>query len=253
MSRPLLGDASSRGMVPIKGSSSCGIQLRVLLWKQWLQAVRNLRATLAIIFSPVAVCIILSLFQLMSNAVLDRPVPHPPAYEVADKLPRAVCKENSHNCTTLIYAPQGVLWVDKLMHTLAEQNGLDIGSDVVGLPGGTVSPSSLWCLNDHHHPIPSDAYIPGINIPKPSYLESALANGSFPNSCDYFRDNSILQKYILDNANRTQNAILFTSAYINLPKGIPQGYNITLGYSLFYNITVSKFPLRGNNHALRTK
>ena len=60
-------------------SSSCWTQLRVLLWKQRLQAARNLRATAAIVFSPVAVCLILSAFQLMSNSVLDRAVPFPSA------------------------------------------------------------------------------------------------------------------------------------------------------------------------------
>ena len=249
-SRPLLSGASRHAGATIRGSSSFAVQLRVLLWKQWLVSVRNRRATLAIIFSPVAVCIILSLFQLMSNAVLDRPVPHPPAQKIADTLPQAVCDHKSSNCTTLMYAPRGVLWVDELMRTLAKQNGLEFGADVVGLPGGVVSPSSLWCLDDFRHPIPSDQYIPGINLPKPSYLESVLANGSFPNPCDFFYDNSTMQEYILENPNTTQNAILFTSAYMKLPSGVPQGYNVTLGYSLFYNITVSKFPLRGNDHAL---
>ena len=59
--------------LPRVESSSCWAQLRVLLWKQRLQASRNLRATIAIVLSPVA-CLILSAFQLMSF-VLDRAVP----------------------------------------------------------------------------------------------------------------------------------------------------------------------------------
>ena len=70
-------------------SSSCWAQLRVLLWKQRLQASRNLRATIAIVLSPVAVCLILSAFQLMSNSVLDRAVPFPSAAPIS-ALPRAI-------------------------------------------------------------------------------------------------------------------------------------------------------------------
>jgi ABC-type multidrug transport system ATPase subunit len=222
----------------------------VLLWKQRLQAVRNLRATIAITFSPVAVCLILSAFQLMSNAVLDRPVPHPVAVPIATALPRAICAGGAPNCTTLMYAPKGVAWVEDIARTLAAQNGLAFGTDVVGLPGGTTSPSSLWCLDDAKHPIPSDEYIPVLDLPKPAYLERVLQNGSFPNPCDYFRDNATMQEYMLANPNATQNAVLFTPAYIKLPAALPQGYNLTVGYSLFYNITVSKFPIRGSDHAL---
>ena len=108
----------------------------------------------------------------------------------------------------------------------------------------------MWCLDDAAHPIPSDQYIPFLNVPKPAYLEQALGNGSFPNPCDFFRDNSTLQNYMLAHPNTTQNAVLFSSAYISLPEALPQGYNLTVGYSLFYNITISKFPIRGNDHSL---
>ncbi len=228
--------------------AACGTQFRALFAKNLTLARRNLTGSLGQCLAGVVVCAILSSFQFMSDAVLDTSTPAPPATPVR-RLAAAHCDQPGPGpCNTLVYGPAGQPWVENVVAQLAAQNGLR-DADIVPLPNATKLDGS-WCLDNYSHPIPAQDYIPLLHLPQPAFLEKALAEHHLPLPCAYFRDAHLLHDYLLAYPNRTQNAVLFTSAYINLPPGLPAGTNLTVGYDLFFNISISRFPLRGNDHSL---
>ena len=259
MDRPLLAARSHR---PI--SATCFTQFKILVWKNKLISIRNWKGTLGILLTPVFVCLILSSFQAMSNGVLSQDNPAPPSHAIP-LLQRCQLGGRGNNgvpCKTLVYAP-AVPWVNALMETLCEQNNLVFGTDVVALPGSTHHSNTTWCIGNINHTVPSNEYIaPWFHVPNEQYIAKQLEHGKLTYPCNWFRDNTTLQNYLLATPNKTQNAVLFTSAYIDasLPTDIPglpnvhlpTGYNISVGYTLFYNATISKFPILESNHGLET-
>jgi ABC-type multidrug transport system ATPase subunit len=244
-------------------SSTCWTQFKVLVWKNWLVSIRNWRGTVGIILTPVFVCLILSSFQALSNSVLSADDPSPISTFIPP-LPKCSSGDRSaKKCETIVYAPS-VPWVDDLMETLCLQNNLEYGIDVIPLPNSTTNLNNTWCVGNINQTVPIDEYIaPWFHIPKKQYVAKQLMeHGQLTYPCNWFHDNTTLQNYLLLKPNQTQNAILFTSAYIDasLPTTIPgfpqlrfpTGYNISVGYTIFYNATISKFPIQGNNHALET-
>ena len=248
-------------ITPTRSPSSCLTQFRILVWKNYLLSIRNYRGTIGILITPILVCLILSSFQYMSDAVLTIDHPHPISTPISS-LSKCI-KTGSSNCTTLIYTPS-VPWVDELMQTLCDQNeDLTYGIDVLPLPSSSTTLSKTWCSGNINHTVPNDQYISSfLHIPKESYIAKELEHGHLTYPCNWFQDNTTLQNYILARPNQTQTAIQFTSAYIDasIPTNIPglpslhlpTGYNVSVGYTLYYNATISKFPIRQSNHALET-
>ena len=55
---------------------------------------------------------------------------------------------------------------------------------------------------------------------------------------------------MLAHQNVTQNALLFTAAYLPWQSDAPFRGNTSVGYVLFFNATVDRWPHVGNNNAL---
>ena len=260
MERPLLS------IIPTppykrKQSTFC-TQFRILVWKNWLVSIRNYRGTIGILLTPILVCVILSSFQCMSNVVLSHDQPHPPSLPVAP-LPQCTVGLGG-TCTTIVYTPS-VPWTDEVMQTLCKQSQgtLIFGQDVIPLPQGSSHLNNTWCVGDINHTVPENQYIaPWFHIPTEAYIAKQLKRGKLTYPCEWYQDNQILQEYLLARPNQTQAALQFTSAYIDasLPTSIPglpsihlpTGYNISVGYSLYFNATINKFPIREPNNALET-
>ena len=232
------------------GLAAMATQFRILMGKNALLGVRNFKGTVTQLATPIVVCLILWLFQLLSDAVLSRSTEFPVPQDVP-KLAR--CPESREgNCTTLLYAPVSVEWVISVMSVLAAQNGLDMGHDVAALNNGTTNLDGTWCIDNSSAPFSAEDYIdPTQHIPNFDFVSQLYTHGHTAFPCAFFRDNETLIEFLLANPASVQNAVMFPSAYLNLSfPGLPEGANLSFGYQLYFNGTISKFPFNGNDHSI---
>eukprot|EP00947_MAST-08B_sp_MAST-8B-sp1_P006421 g6421.t1 len=145
------------------------------------------------------------------------------------------------------------------MKRVASASGLEFGVDVVPLPhaasAAAVSNGS-WCEQTLDSggggtPLPRSSYYENLpTVPQPLALLPAFASGKLAFPCAFFRDNATMSNLLTKQPNSTQNAVIFQSAYMQLdPIGIT--HNLTVGYEVYYNVTTSQFPFRGNDHGLQ--
>ena len=226
-------------------------QLRVLLGKNWVLAKRSWRSTMGQLVTPLIIVSLLLGFQRLSDDVLTNDLPFPTPTQIST-VPK--CVAGAHPCTTVMFAPAptSVPWVQELMANFSSMNNLVFGVDVVALPGASVNPTSgSWCMDNSTLPSPC-----GAGPPDPVCLGIWSQQGRSILPCAYFQDSEALQDYLLSHPNGTQNGVVIKSAYLN-----PQDLGISpdlftavpVGYSLFYNSTVSAFPFNWNDHSLEVK
>jgi hypothetical protein len=106
--------------------------------KNWLISKRNWKSTLAQLLSPLIIMLMLLAFQGISDSVLSRETPDP-SYQPLGPIPRCTPPPRSLNvsCTTILWGPAGVPWLESLMQTLAMNNDLDFENDFVSFGNGS--------------------------------------------------------------------------------------------------------------------
>ena len=67
-------------------------------------------------------------------------------------MPRCTAARGSA-CSTLLYAPAGVPWVEELMAEVARRSGLQLGVDVAPLAAASRLPRTAVCLCDSGDPL----------------------------------------------------------------------------------------------------
>jgi len=128
-------------------------QLGVLGRKHALLAWRSRRASAAQLMAPVVVSLLLVLMQVIADSVA-LPAAARPAARAVGMLKRCVPpRGGGGRCATLVYAPEGVPWVQELMREVAQRNGLVFGEDVVPLPGAARWDRTTWCQGDAATPL----------------------------------------------------------------------------------------------------
>jgi len=109
--------------------------------KNWLLTKRNWKGTVAQLVSPLAIMLMLLAFQGISDYVLSRQTPEPPIQSVGPSLPQCIppLADPSLGCTTLLWGPAGVPWVEQVMRSVANATGLDFDSpsDMSSFGNGT--------------------------------------------------------------------------------------------------------------------
>lgn len=134
--------------------------------------------------SPLAIMIILVCFQLACNALLGKATPHPEAQALG---PFTQCTDvhgHHSDCVTLLYAPKGVPWVESVMQHVADTSGLTLGGGLLMLREYSFEIDDILCMG-----------------------------GDDLSWRGFFDDNSTIYNWIVANQNKTQNALIFTSAY----------------------------------------
>lgn len=209
--KPLAGADAVR----LSGSSAL-TQMRVLLKKQWLFALRGWKATAGQLATPLLVVVLLMAFQALSDSMLMQETPHPAPMPIG-LLPK--CTSGGPPCKTLRYAPRSAK-VEALLRHLADSNGLSFEQDFEAVPG----------VRD------MDKQPCGTNL--------ELCFEAFE------QDNSTLTHYMLEHPNATQNIVHFTSAYYPTDVGLPSGLT---AYLLYFNYSMTQYPFFEDPHALSLK
>jgi ABC-type multidrug transport system fused ATPase/permease subunit len=112
--------------------------LRVMLRRNALVAQRRYKSTLGQILTPLVICLMLLVFQQISNWVLGRSDANPPAEALKPVEP---CEPRG-TCAAILYAPAGVEWVDRIMRRVATGD-LVFGEDVRAFDAGPMAHGNL--------------------------------------------------------------------------------------------------------------
>ena len=208
------------------------------------------RPVLSAMLAPLAVLGLVVLMQSVADSVLKHSQPDMPAHTVG-KIPRCFDREgpqlgssstDARQCTTLLYAPAAVGWVDQLMEEVAKDAGLVFGRDVRPLDHAATDPS----LADDAGPLPAGWCS---NATMPCNCEAAAANcACLP--CQLLQDQLELEQLFSREPNKTQSAVIFTTGYLypdamvrpdgggssgNWRQAVPP----EAGYILYYNLSTS--------------
>ncbi|KNC49900.1 ABC transporter [Thecamonas trahens ATCC 50062] len=181
-------------------ASTLATQYSVLSRKHALIYLRRYKASLGILLCPLAIVLLLLAFQGVSNYVLGQSEPYPDVIPLT-ALPHCT-SHNGAPCKTVVYCPNNVPWVDRLMASVASRAGLDFNATF----DGSVCPRR----------------------PPSQDLPSAIAA--------FEADNATLTEYMLAHPNQTQNVVLLYSAYVLGPEFGPD-LPPEVGYILYYNAT----------------
>lgn len=111
----------------MKGNFIFFRQLSILFSKGFLLSIRNWKLSVGQIFAPVLICLLLFGTQLLSNYVLNRPIDNPPLVEIGT-IPRCHPRY-PNNCSTILYGPPNVPWVETVMREVARRNHLHFETD----------------------------------------------------------------------------------------------------------------------------
>ncbi|KAH3757745.1 ABC transporter [Pelomyxa schiedti] len=129
----------------------------VVSHKNILMSLRNWKTTVTQILSPAIIMMFLLIFQVICDTLLMFTMYSPAAVPVG-KIPMCtpagghfIVTEtlggSQGQCTTLLYSPQGVAWVDDVMLALAQDNGLVYGEDILSMGGDDHSMFGLLADN----------------------------------------------------------------------------------------------------------
>jgi ABC-type multidrug transport system ATPase subunit len=259
-------DYRDRGGEEFKGNNT-----RHKRWHQFAAVGRKnallirkhlLGSTASQLLASVFVVLILKMMQGIGNSALSKPDPSPQVHHV----PRIESCDSSaasvSSCDTLLYAPQGIRWVEEVMDIVRKQNGLT-ETDVRPVPNlTTLNDQSLqqsWCMDDYNtlSPCQTESFNITADFPEafkvPNILcaSSMLAQGHILEPCAKMRDNDTITAYMLENPGRARNIVFFPGAYLGV--GTDVAATIPFGYHLYYNSTIGGFPFRGDDHALQVK
>lgn len=115
--------------------------IRLLLWKNFLIFKRNYISTLFVLFSPLFICLLLLLFQYISNYVASETQLNPPLLTTS-LLPKCL----GSGCKTLGYGIIGpkAEWIDYVLEYVAKRNGLNQTEDFISLYQGTYPPDPFF-------------------------------------------------------------------------------------------------------------
>lgn len=109
--------------------SGFGLQLKLLLKKQYLIFSRNIKSTLFQIFTPVFLCIFLVCLQQLADYSMSTQIDKSPDVLTVDKIPKCY----GEDCITVgigLTAPNKTKFVNFAMEYLAKHNDLHLGRDV---------------------------------------------------------------------------------------------------------------------------
>ena len=220
-----------------------------LLRTRLLLARRARNISLAQIFIGAVSCLMLWSFQQMANSVLAQSTPHPPVNRIG-AIPRCIPGPASMRpsvsgsdtvmtpgCSTLLYLPDGPL-SRQLMALVAEDAGLQMGVDVLPLPGATTVPGvTSWVNTTLFNATATCASAVG----GCGDVVNWLSGQCIP--CGFATDNRTLTQYTLAYPNSTQNAVFFLGSY----------FGNDTSFAVFYNVTATNFPYNQQSFAVNVQ
>ena len=219
--------------------SRSGRQLVALVAKNLMMRRAHVLPWLLACLGPLAVLALVVAMQSVSDAVLKHSQPDMPPHPVG-KVPRCFDREGPtlsssaddvRACTTLLYAPAGVEWVDLIMKSVARDAGLAYGRDIRPIDEalhGSALPTG-WCQN---------ATV--------SCGCSAAAAGCTCMPCKLLQDQLSMEQLFIEQPNTTQSAVVFTSGYL-YPDSVVQAHRDAwrqtvppqTGYIIYFNLSTS--------------
>ena len=241
-------------------------------WKLWDQFVAVAKknvlligkhwkgSTASQILAPVIVVLILRMMQSIGNSALSKSDPNPQARSILSLESCHYAKKSA--CDTLLYAPEGVPWVEEVMSIVRKQNMLseDEVRPVPGLVSLQEVGTTKWCVDNYTTSLPCKTqsmvdilgeYSGDLKVPDPLCTSSVITQGHFVSPCARMRDNDTITQYMLENPGTTQNVVVFPAAYLEV--SVDLAAQIPFGYDLYYNSSIGQFPFRGNDHVLEAK
>jgi ABC-type multidrug transport system ATPase subunit len=239
------GDEGKKEQSDIIATPSIWAHLRVLLWRNWTVGYKScFPLVFIVVLLPASVIGVLAILQGVVTWVLQSRGNETPHLYSVPEFSKCTAGIVGHECTTLLYAPGGVQWVDRVMRHLADRSGLEWGVDVRPLQGGS-DPSwvanGLWCGQDGS----SLCDVDSLDGKLDDWEQDRLGSLCLP--CPLIWDNATMADGFLASPNATRHGVIFHSAYMSL---LPDAAGDTVppenGYTIHYNGSLSFYSPLGS-------